>query len=139
MDPNALRQYAPGIGQIYSLQDTADSTYNAFQATVRSTRGPVTLSVAYTYSHSIDDSSDRSDATFVNSFDLGANKASSNFDQRHLLNIGYVVQEPFQLIARLYNSVFYQGGCSSCQYQPDPDAESGSPARRRMVGHTRPN
>jgi hypothetical protein len=48
------------------------------------------LGVSYTYSHSLDDSSDRSDATFVNSFDLRANHASSNFDQRHLLNISYV-------------------------------------------------
>lgn len=127
VDPNSLRQYAPGIGQIYSIQNAANSTYNAFQATIRSTRGPVTLSVAYTYSHSIDDSSDRSDATFVNSFDLAANTASSNYDQRHLFNIGYVVQEPFQLIARLYNSIFYPGGCPDCQYQPEPDSSPEGP------------
>lgn len=124
VDPNALRQYAPGIGQILSLQNNADSSYNALQATIRSTRGPVILSLAYTYSHSIDDASDRSDATFVNSFDLAANRASSNFDQRHLLNIGYVIQEPFQLVARLYNSIFYQGACPDCQYQPAEDART---------------
>src|SRR5262249_17720824 len=67
VDPNSLRQVAPGIGQIYSIQNAASSTYNAFQATVRSTKGPVTLIAAYTYSHSLDNSSDRSDATFVNS------------------------------------------------------------------------
>jgi hypothetical protein len=131
VDPNSLRQYAPGIGQIYSIQNAADSTYNAFQATVRSTRGPITLVAAYTYSHSIDDSSDRSDASFVNAYDLAANTASSNFDQRHLLNFGYVLQEPFQLIGRLYNSIFYQGACKDCQYQPEDDVpadNSGPPA-----------
>jgi hypothetical protein len=46
--------------------------------------------VAYTYSHSIDDASDRSDSTFVNSFDLRSNRASSNFDQRHLLHISFI-------------------------------------------------
>jgi len=139
IDPNSLRQYAPGVGQIYSIQNAADSTYNALQATVRSTRGPVSLVTAYTYSHSIDDSSDRSDATFVNSFDLGANKASSNFDQRHLLNIGYVIQEPFQLIARLYNSIFYQGPCPSCRYQPEEDAASDSPGSPKHGGPHSPD
>jgi len=86
---NTLRPY-PGLDQIFSLQNVADSTYSALQATVRRTRGPLTLSASYSYSHSIDDSSDRSDATFVNSYDLRSNKASSNFDQRHLLNIGYI-------------------------------------------------
>ncbi len=131
VDPNSLRQYAPGIGQIFSIQNAANSTYNAFQATVRSTKGPVTMVLAYTYSHSIDDSSDRSDASFVNASDLAANTASSNFDQRHLLNIGYVVQQPFQMIAKFYNSVFYKDACSGCQSQPKanvPASTSGQPA-----------
>ena len=89
-DPNALRQYAPGLSRIFSLQNVANSEYNAFQTTLRRVAGPLTLGISYTYSHSLDDSSDRSDATFVNSFDLKANHASSNFDQRHLLNISYV-------------------------------------------------
>jgi hypothetical protein len=54
----------------------------------------LTAGVAYSYSHSIDDSSDRTDPTFVNSLDLRSNKASSNFDQRHLLNISYVYSFP---------------------------------------------
>jgi hypothetical protein len=93
-DPNSLRQFAPGIGRILSLQNVADSIYNAFQTTLRRVRGPLTLGVSYTYSHSIDDSSDRSDATFVNSFDLRSNRASSNFDQRHLLSVSYVYALP---------------------------------------------
>jgi TonB-dependent Receptor Plug Domain len=89
-DPNSLRTFAPGFGQIFSLQNVADSNYNGLQATLRRNTGPLTLGVSYTYSHSIDDSSDRSDTTLVNSYDLSSNKASSNFDQRHLLNISYV-------------------------------------------------
>jgi hypothetical protein len=89
-DPNSLRTFAPGLGRIFSLQNVADSIYHAMQVTIRHATGPLTLGVAYTYSHSIDDSSDRSDTTFVNSFDLAENRASSNFDQRHLLNISYV-------------------------------------------------
>jgi hypothetical protein len=57
------------------------------------------LGASYTYSHSLDNSSDRSDATFVNSYDLASNKASSNFDQRNLLNVSYVVELP---LAQMY-------------------------------------
>jgi len=91
---NYLRTFAPGIGEIYSLEDIASSNYNAFQATVRRVSGPLTLGLAYTYSHSLDDASDRSDATFVNSFDISSNKASSNFDERQLLHVSYIYSLP---------------------------------------------
>ena len=93
-DPNALRQFAPGLGEIYSLENVANSAYNAFQASMRHISGASSIGVAYTYSHSFDNASDRSDATFVNSFDLKANRASSNFDQRHLLHVSYTYQLP---------------------------------------------
>jgi hypothetical protein len=92
-DVNTLRPY-PGLGEIFALQNVADSTYHALQTTLRRTRGPLTIGGSYTYSHSIDDSSDRSDATFVNSYDLRSNKASSNFDERHLLNVSYIYTLP---------------------------------------------
>jgi hypothetical protein len=94
LSPNALRTYAPGIGEIFALQNVANSSYNALQATMRKVQGPLTLGVAYTYSHSLDDASDRSDSTFVNSFDFKSNRASSSFDQRHLLHISYIYELP---------------------------------------------
>jgi Carboxypeptidase regulatory-like domain len=92
-DTNSLRPY-PGYGLIYSLQNIADSSYHAFQTTVRHTKGPITLGVSYSYSHAIDNSSDRSDTVFVNTLDPKSNRASSNFDQRHLLNANYIYQLP---------------------------------------------
>ena len=86
---NSQRPY-PGIQKIFSLENVADSNYHALQATLRRTRGPLTLDISYSYSHSIDDSSDRNDTTIVNPLVVSGNKASSNFDQRHLLNISYV-------------------------------------------------
>ncbi len=53
------------------------------------------LTGAYTYSHSIDNSSDRYDGTFVNSYNPNFTRASSNFDQRHLLNFSWVYDLPF--------------------------------------------
>ena len=96
--PNALRQsgyvIAPGLGQVFSLQNIANSSYNAFQFTLRRIKGPLTLGVSYTYSHSIDDSSDRTSANFINAYNLAQNRASSDFDQRHLLNINYIWTPP---------------------------------------------
>ena len=100
VDPNALREYAPGLGQIYSLENIADSHYHAFQTTLRKVSHDLTLGVAYTYSHSLDDASDRSDTTFVNSFDLRSNHASSNFDQRHLLHVSYIYELPILRVMR---------------------------------------
>jgi hypothetical protein len=94
VDPNAFREFAPGLGNIYSLENTANSSYNAFQAVARQITGPLTLSVAYTYSHGIDNSSDRSDGTFVDSFNPRSARSSSNYDQRHLLHISYIYELP---------------------------------------------
>jgi len=90
---NTLRPYQ-GLGNIFSLQNVANSVYHSLQATLRRTRGPFTTGISYTYSHSIDNSSDRSDNGLVNSLDLRSNRASSNFDERHLLNISYIYQLP---------------------------------------------
>ncbi len=86
----------PGLGRIFSLENVANSTYHAFQGTMRHNSGPLTLGVSYSYSHSIDDASDRSDPVLVNSYDLRENKASSSFDERHLLNISYVYRLPLK-------------------------------------------
>jgi hypothetical protein len=99
-NPNTVRQFAPSLGEIYSLENVANSAYNGFQATLRRTQKSLTVGVAYSYSHSIDNASDRSDTTFVNSYNLRANRASSNFDQRHLLHVNYVWSVPPDFLLR---------------------------------------
>jgi hypothetical protein len=84
----------PGIGRVLALQNVANSTYHALQVTMRHVSGPLTAGFSYSYSHSIDNSSDRSDPVLVNSYDLRGNRASSNFDERHLLNVSYVYRLP---------------------------------------------
>jgi hypothetical protein len=93
----------PGLGRVLSLQNVADSSYHAFQATLRHDSGPLTLGVSYSYSHSIDDASDRSDPILANSYDLHENKASSSFDERHLLNISYVYRLPLKDFPRRFS------------------------------------
>ena len=90
----------PGLGKVLSLQNVADSSYHALQATLRHTGGGLTTGVSYSFSHSIDDASDRSDPVLVDSYDLRQNKAKSNFDQRHLFNFSYVYQLPLNSLPR---------------------------------------
>ncbi|MGB8010978.1 MAG: TonB-dependent receptor [Terriglobales bacterium] len=90
----------PGLGRVLSLQNVANSSYHALQTTVRHSSGPLTLGVSYSYSHSIDDASDRSDPILVNSYDLRENKASSNFDERQLATVSYVYKLPLKNFPR---------------------------------------
>ena len=93
---NVADYYRPfvGMGTITRLENEANSSYHALQVAVRKSLGSLTLTSAYTYSHSIDNSSDRYDATFVNSYDPNFTRASSNFDERHMLNTGWVYDIP---------------------------------------------
>jgi hypothetical protein len=92
----------PGLGRVLSLQNVANSSYHALQATMRHSSGPLTVGISYSYSHSLDDASDRSDPVLVNSYDLRENRASSNFDERHLLNISYVYRLPLKDFPRRF-------------------------------------
>ncbi len=91
---DAQRTNFPGFSNVNTLRDAANSIYHSLQIGAQRTVGDLTLSVAYTYSHSIDDSSDRGDTAFVNAYNFAGNRASSNFDQRHNLSISYVYALP---------------------------------------------
>jgi hypothetical protein len=84
-----------GVGGIERKDQSGSSNYNALEATIRHNIGGLELNAAYTYSHSIDDSSDYNDLGFVNAYNLNAYRSSSNFDQRHNLTLAYVYDIPF--------------------------------------------
>lgn len=93
-DPNP---YGPfyGAGDINRYEDTSHSNYNGLQVSLRRYFGRLNGSVAYTYSHSLDDASDgSSNSELPNSYDKRRSYASSNFDQRHLLEISAVYDLP---------------------------------------------
>ncbi len=93
----ATAYYRPyqGYGTITRIENGADSIYHSLQVGLQRTVGDLTLSFSYTYSHSIDDSSDWDDTLFVDSLDRHLNRASSNFDLRHNASISYVYAFPF--------------------------------------------
>jgi hypothetical protein len=88
------RQNYPGWDTIDGIGYGASSSYNSLQVSGRRQARNLELTLAYTYSHAIDDSSDRYDGNFVDSYNLKANRASSNFDQRHILNFSYIYTLP---------------------------------------------
>ena len=92
-DPNPFRPIQ-GYGSITSLEPQANSIYNSLQVSAHRHVGRLSLDLAYTWSHSLDNSSDRYDGNFVNAYNLGLTRASSNFDQRHILNVAYVYDLP---------------------------------------------
>ena len=104
-NPSVFRPY-PTLGSVLSVANIASSNYNAFQLSVRRTIAPLILGLSYTYSHSIDDSSDRSDADFVNSYDLSSNRASSNFDQRHSATVSFIYDLPIRKVLNGWSHAF---------------------------------
>jgi hypothetical protein len=91
---NYFRKYQ-GFGSITRVEPSANSIYNSLQTSVRRSVGSLTLSASYTFSHSIDSSSDRGDALFVDPTNPGISRASSNFDIRHAFTLSYVYALPF--------------------------------------------
>ncbi|GAC1512100.1 MAG: hypothetical protein NVS1B11_21630 [Terriglobales bacterium] len=103
-----------GYGTITHLQNEAGSVYHALQVAVRRSYKGLDLNFAFTFSHSIDDASDRYDSSSVNSFNPSSNRASSSFDQRHVLNFGYVWDLPFFKNPGLTHSVLGGLGVFGC-------------------------
>ena len=133
---DALRPYL-GFSNIISVQNVADSEYNALQATLRQTTGPLTVGIAYTYSHSLDDSSDRASANFANSLDIHSNHATSDFDQRQLLNVSYIYDLPLLQLLHGFTHLTGDGGDSdddSPAPAPAPTATDFSPLLKTVLG-----
>ncbi len=93
-DADYYRPYS-GIGSITRIETASSSIYHGFEVSAVRTMGGLTLDFSYTYAHSIDDSSDKNDVGFVNTYAPASNRASSSFDVRHSLNLAYVYDLPF--------------------------------------------
>jgi hypothetical protein len=129
---DSVRPY-PGFSNIIAVRNIADSEYSSLQGTLRETTGPITLGIAYTWSHSLDDASDRSSANFANSLDIHSNHASSDFDQRQLINLSYIYDLPllhllhgFTHFLVLDDAKASAGSGGEDQASPDSTANSSS-------------
>jgi hypothetical protein len=122
VNTDSQRTAFPGYGDIAGIEDAASSTYHGMEFGVRRAVGGLELNFAYTYSHSIDNSSSRQDNDLVNAYAPGANRASSTFDERHNLNFSYVWDLPFFKQPGLTHTLL--GGW---QYSGIMDFNTGSP------------
>ncbi|HXJ43406.1 MAG TPA: hypothetical protein VNH18_29255, partial [Bryobacteraceae bacterium] len=103
-----INQATPGPGSVVSrrpypnLSDAAgvvpwgNSNYNSLQTTFQRRLGSYHFSGAWTWAHSIDDTSgESSNSPIQNSFNLAAQRGSSTFDVRHKVTFSGTYEFPF--------------------------------------------
>jgi Carboxypeptidase regulatory-like domain/TonB-dependent Receptor Plug Domain len=104
---NSADPYRPyfGISGIDNISNLGQSQYDALQIGLSRYFGHLNGSVAYTYGHSIDDGSDGSFTEIVNGLNPQGSLASSDFDERHVLEASLVYDLPFFTKAGMLHSV----------------------------------
>jgi hypothetical protein len=85
-------------GTVTGQESIGYSRYNALELNFRYTYGPASMLAGYTYSKSVDVSSNLGEQ--VNPFGIGASEAPSAFDMRHNFVVSYNYDLP---LARLFN------------------------------------
>src|SRR5208283_4263322 len=126
--PGTVRQISDATGFTYETSN-ANSIYNALQVRVirRFHRG-ISVNGTYTFSKSIDNSSTFGGAgntVAQNPNDISAERGLSSFDQRHTLNLNYIITAPKSNHAILSDWTL-SGGIS---------ATSGTPFTARVLGN----
>ena len=90
-----LYRIFPGFSSITQETNSTNFTYNSLQAGIRmENRRGLTLQLAYTWSHEIDEVSNDLN-TASNPFNLGYDRGSGALDRRHIFNANYVYRLPF--------------------------------------------
>jgi hypothetical protein len=104
---NDAGPYRPfkAINGIDQINNVGQSQYDSFQLSLSRYFNHLNGSLAYTWSHSIDDGSDGTGGEDVNGLDVQSALASSNFDQRHLLELSLVYDLPIFTKPGLLHSV----------------------------------
>ena len=90
---NYLRPYK-GFSSIQQEQSDVNSTYNGLQAFWNSNFGGSTLGIAYTFSKSMDNSSNYGDI-LPDSYNMSNLWAPSEYDIRNILIVDYLYALPF--------------------------------------------
>jgi hypothetical protein len=91
---NLFRQF-PGFSTITQEENETNFAYNSLQASVRmENRHGLTVQLAYTWSHEIDEVSNDLNA-LSNPFDPTYDRGSGGLDRRNILNVNYVYSLPF--------------------------------------------
>jgi hypothetical protein len=89
----------PNYGSVTDQHTIGYSHYNAVELNLHYTKGPATILAGYTYSKSVDVSSNLGEQ--VNPFDVALSESPSAFDMRHNFVVSYNFELPFE---RMFNS-----------------------------------
>jgi carboxypeptidase family protein/TonB-dependent receptor-like protein len=100
--------FGPNFGSISYQTTIGNSNYNSFEASVRHTSGRIQFFVSYTYSKSLDQSSNFGDQ--VDPFDPSLSRELSSFDMKQDFVASYTYRIPFEHIFRADNR--WTGGWS---------------------------
>jgi hypothetical protein len=108
------------------VTNTASASYNSLQVNYRHRVGHgISFQAAYTWSHSIDDSSDGAFLTGVDDWnDLSRWRGNSEFDRRHILQLNYTYDLPF---FKNSNNKFLKNGLGGWQFSGITSFFSGIP------------
>jgi len=91
--------FAPyrGYNTITEKQNTAVSSYNALQVSIRHSTHGLTLQAAYTWAHAIDDSTSTYQETSggINDYNLSRWKGTSDLNRAQVLQANYIYALPF--------------------------------------------
>jgi len=132
-----------GTGRVASFiydQSDGNSIYHALQARLvrRFSRG-MSMNGLYTFSKSIDDASTIGGGIAVvaqNPFDLSAERGLSSFDQRHTLNLTYVLESPVGgPRAILHSYRWAERGLRDWSLSGGVTWSSGLPLTARLLGN----
>lgn len=136
-------------GNIFFIESGANSSFNSLQATFkRPVSSHVSLWVAYTYSHSLDDSSaflfDTADPNFAqNQHNLGAEWGNSSFDIRNRLTTAAVIQlpngNPWTRNTEFRQILTVQGGQPFTPLLTFDNSNTGNTGAATNAGSDRPN
>jgi hypothetical protein len=94
--PVVSRRPYPNLSDATGVVPWANSSYNSLQTTLERRMGAARFSAAWTWAHSIDNSSgESSNSPIQNSRNLAAQRGSSTFDVRHKLTVSGTYELPF--------------------------------------------
>jgi len=129
---NLLRQF-PGFSSVTIEENQTNFAYNSFQAGLRmENRHGLTLQLAYTWSHEIDNVSN--DLVQVsNPFNLSYDRGSGALDRRHIFNANYVYTLPFFANS---SSRLLHGTLGGWEFSGVTVAQSGVPVGGNGLGIT---
>jgi hypothetical protein len=92
----AIRRPYPNLADGTTVAPWGDSSYQSLQTTFeRRFSAGLSVLAAWTWSHSIDDTSGTGSETIQNPFNLAFNRGNSTFDLRHNLTLSWTYELPF--------------------------------------------